>query len=81
MKSHFDNAGFVYIGTKPCGCTVSACVDSPDHVKDTAKFVSDCIKDGLTVDRVPLGDAQTKLKQCKCNNKEKEMPLFKRKED
>ena len=40
-----------YIGRAECGCIVACCVDNPFHKKDTAKALSDFIKDGLTIER------------------------------
>ena len=71
-----ESEQYCYIGTKPCGCTVAGCLDMDTHKKDTAKFVSDCVKDGLTVERVLVGDARTKLQTCKCDAKTDDLPLF-----
>jgi hypothetical protein len=44
-----------YIARKKCGCVVGICIDHAD--KDTARRVADWIKDGLTIDRVPVKEA------------------------
>ena len=58
-----------YIGIKECGCVVAACVDNPEHKKDTAKNISDWIKDGWTTERIPVEDTRNRLSSCKCNEK------------
>lgn len=67
---------YCYVGRKPCGCTVAACMDMPKHKKDVAKFLADCVKDGLTIERVTLDDARCTLKRCECKQGV-ELPLFK----
>lgn len=48
-----------YVGRDTCGCIVSAMVDDPDQrqlmAKEIKKFLNQCIKDGLTVDRSTVG--------------------------
>lgn len=33
----------------------AACVDAPEYAKDTAKFISDIVKEGGYVERVTIG--------------------------
>jgi len=56
----------IYIGKWPdCGCVTAACVDEPNHKKDTAKFIADLIKDGRIVERVEARDwHKVKLGRC-----------------
>lgn len=41
-----------------CGCVVAAHVDLPEYAKETAKFVAKEIRDGFTVERVPVEEAR-----------------------
>lgn len=41
----------------------AACVDMPDLPKETARFVSDTVKEGGIVERVPIDDAGKLLGQ------------------
>jgi len=40
-----------YIARAKCGCIVMACVDNPDHLKDTAKEVAKAIRQGYIIER------------------------------
>lgn len=44
---------YVYIGAAPCGCVVSACIDSQGHERDTAKSIAESVRQGLLVSRIP----------------------------
>jgi len=66
MKSDIQ---FAYAGRKPCGCTVAVVVDDPDFPKDVAKDVSNFIKSGLTIERVPIETVWEQLRSCKCGEK------------
>ena len=59
-----------YIGIKACGCVQAVVVDDPKYPKDTARSVSDFIKDGLTVERVTMAVMREKLKT-KCQHEQK----------
>lgn len=61
-----------YIGIKSCGCLVAACLDDPQYKKDTAKFVSDCIKSGYAIERIASKDVA--LSWCKCAKPEDRSP-------
>lgn len=61
-----SNAWF-YIGTKPCGCIVAACVDREDFRKETATTIAEWVRDGYTVDHV---NEPPKLQSCKCGKTE-----------
>lgn len=50
MASKDRDTGYSYIGRRPCGCVVSARVDTQD--RDTAKSVAEMIRNGETVERV-----------------------------
>lgn len=56
------SATHAYIGVAPCGCVFSACVDNPEHAKETAKFCRDVIKDGEHIERVTIEEARERLK-------------------
>ena len=58
-----------YVGIKKCGCCVAATVDVPEHKKETAKFLSILIKDGLIIERKPVEWVRQNLKSCKCKTK------------
>ena len=63
---------YAYIGIKKCGCVVAAVVDNPDHVKDVAKEVASCIREGLTIEHMPLEEARERLGssiRCECDEK------------
>ena len=65
MKPNSEiSEAYCYVGTQPGepGAS-SACVDIPDHAKDTAKFVAGIIKKGGTVDRVTVEKAREMLKE------------------
>lgn len=41
-----------YIAKRECGCIVMACVDNPEHRRDTAKEVAQAIREGYVIERV-----------------------------
>ena len=41
-----------YISRKPCGCIAMACVNNPEHKRETAKEVARAIRLGEAIDRV-----------------------------
>lgn len=55
-----------YVGIKKCGCCVAAAVDSPEHSRENAKFVSKLIREGLSVERKSCEWVRQNLKSCKC---------------
>lgn len=64
-----------YVGVKPCGCAVAACVDRPEFAKDTAKTIARWIRDGLTVERKPVEWARANLFACKHDSKQAELTV------
>jgi hypothetical protein len=50
-----------YVGIAPCGCMRAAVVDEPKHAKDVRKDVSGFMRDGLTVERVPVALVRVRL--------------------
>ena len=60
-----------YIAKRPCGCIVAASVDNPERRADVAEFVSDCIREGYTVERVTTEDCRNGQWACHCD----ELPL------
>lgn len=61
-----DALEFAYIGIKPCGCVVSACVDTTNNKEQTAKFVAGEVKHGRTIERILVEEARSRLKRCAC---------------
>ena len=56
-----------YVAFHDCGGWVYVSVDSPDTVKDTAREVARCIREGLTVERRPVEEVRKRLIQvCRC---------------
>lgn len=61
-----------YIGIAPCGCARAIMHDGPSWKKDTAKDVSDWIKSGLTIERLPNEEAAARFHSkpdCAIHNK------------
>ncbi len=50
-----------YIGVNKDGRCRAACVDTPEHTKDTAKTIAGWIKGGFTVERVTVAVARERL--------------------
>jgi hypothetical protein len=53
-----------YIGVKSCGCVVSVVVDFGD--KETARWVGNFIKEGLTIERVTHDQVRARFTVCEC---------------
>jgi|WetSurMetagenome_2_1015567.scaffolds.fasta_scaffold870984_1 hypothetical protein len=53
-----------------CGGLVFACVDRPEHAKDTAEEVADLIRDGYHVTRLSC-EAVRQEQWCKCRKGKK----------
>jgi len=51
-----DGEMLTYLCLDADGLVVAACVDNPAHKKDTAKFLADGVKDGLTIARCKVKD-------------------------
>jgi len=47
-----------YIARCQCGGIIFACADDPKYAEDTARSVAEVIKDGFSVERVPLDTAR-----------------------
>ena len=48
---------FCYVGRQPgCRCIGLVVVDDPKYPKDTAKSVSNALKNGLNIERMPIED-------------------------
>jgi len=58
---------YCYIATKPCGCTVAICVDLAEYKDQTADSLSDWVRCGMRVERVPLEDGQYRVHRCHCS--------------
>ena len=59
MSENKDDA-MCYVATATCGCTVAVTVDTPGHSRLTASDVSAFIRDGLSVDRMTVGEFKAK---------------------
>jgi citrate lyase alpha subunit len=65
-----------FIGKKPCGCVVFAMVDEPDpsdyYRKELAKELAKAIRQGLTIEKVPVEYVRN-LEHfgCDCNDPKK----------
>lgn len=61
-----NNESMAYVGVLSYGCCVAASVDNPEHKnkKDVAKFVADCIRDSMTVERQSVTWARENLRRC-----------------
>lgn len=70
-----DNAAMCYVAEYPCGCNKAVTVDMPEHKKDTALFVAECIKDGATIHRMTVAQFKAGSFGCDCK-KDKTLPLF-----
>lgn len=66
-----DNATHCYIARKPCGCLVGITVDDPDDPKDTAKFVSQQVRNGCSIERLTIEDGRSALKNFGCRHRRK----------
>jgi hypothetical protein len=68
---------FCYIGRCKGGCGVirSAAVDRPKYKEDTAKFVAEIVRDGMTVERIPVEECRVQFGHCKCPRPQAELPL------
>ena len=59
-----------YIARKPCGCVVFVTVDDERYKQDTAKEIAECIREGLTVERVTCEAVRDGDFGCKCEPKQ-----------
>lgn len=51
-------AEYAYMGRETCGCVTCVTVDNPEYKKYVAKDLSDWIRQGLSVERVPIEEAR-----------------------
>lgn len=56
---------YCYVGIKDCGCAVVMAVDDPRWKKETAKTVSQMVRDGYLVERWPIERARAECGRCK----------------
>lgn len=54
-----------YIGIRKCGCVTRVCVDDKRFAKETAEFITECVRDGLSVEHVDLEDVRGRIGRCK----------------
>lgn len=57
---------YSYVGVRPCGCAVAACVDEPQYRKENAKSLKQWMLDGMTIERWTTARVRTDLKSCHC---------------
>ena len=55
-----------YVAFKSCGCAVAACVDNPEHSRDTARTVADYVRSGLRVERRTCEWVRSNMRACRC---------------
>ena len=72
---------FCYVGIKECGCMASAIVDCErTRPKEIARFMRDTLKEGLTIERIPIERVRKELMSCphdkKAEKESQEGPLF-----
>ena len=61
---------FAYVGRwHSCDCVAAVCMDMPDHPKDTAKAVSDYIRRGYRVERLPSATVREMPWRCDAHPK------------
>lgn len=66
-----------YLARRWCGCCVAVTVDNPEHAKDVGKLLSEWVRDGLTIERIPVKAVQQGdiLKACwHCDQCRAEVP-------
>jgi len=68
-----------FIAKKPCGCVVFAMVDepnpSPQYRNELAKEIANCIKQGLTIEKVTVDYIRNlKTMGCTCDKVKKIQP-------
>ena len=64
-----------YIARCKCGAIVMATVDKPEHAKDTAREVAECIADGLTIERVTCQCVRDNWSDCTCEQADPQLAL------
>jgi hypothetical protein len=70
-----NKATHAYAGFKHCGCCVAAVVDR-DADTDTA-LIQDFIVQGLTIERMPIGEVRKRLRRCSHVHRERQEELLK----
>jgi hypothetical protein len=59
-----------FVGLHSCGRICACAVDSPEHKRDTAKFVAGLIRDGLQVEKMTC-EAVRAAQWCSCASEAK----------
>jgi len=67
-------ATHAYIGRKPCGCVVAACVDDESDRAESARFTARLIRQGMTVERRETTWVRDNLKGCRCAPSQRSLP-------
>lgn len=58
-------AEFAYIGREPgCGCATVGIADTPEHAKDVARDIAQCVRWGMSIERVSIEEARTAIGSC-----------------
>jgi hypothetical protein len=60
---------------KQCNGITGASVDTPEYANDTARFVAECIRGGMTIQRKTAADVRTE-KWCDCDSASDQPTLF-----
>lgn len=58
----------VYLGLKACGCGVAVVIDDEMAREDLAETLAGYIREGLTIERVPIDGFMSRFKGCKCES-------------
>jgi len=53
------NEPMSYVARNSCGCVSGLCVDSPEHRRETARFVAEAVRRGQTIERCTTEDVRS----------------------
>lgn len=60
---------YAYVGVcRKCGALCCASVDTPERTKENARYTSQWIRQGMTVERVTADVVRARLADCKCKS-------------
>ena len=59
-------AEFAYAWIAPCGHCNGVAVDNPKHPERSRKFISDMLRGGGHIERVPVAEARRRVEICDC---------------
>ena len=63
---------YAYVGIKPCGCWVAACMDD-ENVWETSRFVADLIASGMHVERHEAEAVRENFRRCRCGERQADL--------